>query len=147
MKSIKLFSRNGQSRPLHTVQSKRFRPLKNAAWTSVGAELFLKERSFRLCPRVLTAERAKTIQKTWGQPATGRTIRLGASTRPLHTVQSKRFRPLKNAAWTSVGAELFLKERSFRLCPQVLTAERAKTIQKTWGQPATGKNNPPGSTN
>ncbi len=127
-----------------TEQRKGFRPLKNsAAGSSVGVEWFTKERSFRLCSRVLTAARAKTNQKTWEQQAAGGTIHTEASVpRPsllLPAEQRKGFRPLKNsAAGSSVGVEWFTKERSVRLCSRVLTAARAKTNQKTGEQPAAG---------
>ncbi|MCM3135683.1 hypothetical protein M3629_23180 [Paenibacillus polysaccharolyticus] len=49
---------------LPAEQRKGFKPLKNiAAGSSVGMEWFTKERSVRLCSRVLTAARAKTNQK------------------------------------------------------------------------------------
>ncbi len=52
---------------LPAEQRKGFRPLKNiAAGSSVGVEWFTKERSVRLCSRVLTAARAKTNQEKPG---------------------------------------------------------------------------------
>jgi len=48
-------------------------------------EWFTKERSDRLCSRVLTAARAKTNQKTWEQQAAGGTIHTEAITRGHRT--------------------------------------------------------------
>ncbi|MCP1136044.1 hypothetical protein NKT34_22330 [Paenibacillus polysaccharolyticus] len=130
-------------------QRKGFRPLKNiAAGSSVGVEWFTKERSVRLCSRVLTAARAKTNQKTGEQQAAGGTIHTEAITRGIacFTVaaeQRKGFRPLKNsAAGTSGGVEWFTKERSVRLCSRVLTAARAKTNQKNRGTSSGRRNHP-----
>ncbi len=111
-------------------------------------EWFTKERSVRLCSRVLTAARAKTNPKNRGTTS-GRRNHPYRSGRPkatvlLPAVQRKGYRPLKkiSAAGWGVGVEWFTKERSVRLCSRVLTAARAKTNPKNRGTTSGWRNHP-----
>jgi phosphoribosylformylglycinamidine synthase PurS subunit len=75
----------------------------------------------------LTAERAKTIQKTWGQQATGRTIRPGASTNapPFNSVKHLSRSLLRRNIRIMIKATVYVTIKQSVLDPQGVAVQGA----------------------